>query len=597
MKNRKIIPAILLAALVLFAGVAWVVAKAPVTDPENESISPAEVTMERILAANHPSTLLRSDANFLLEFDGEEKYQCYVEDGIVLKEDTESDESAMIVDREYVVRRQGEDYSTVAVSDSDFQGSWYADLILNTSLLLKESIVSTAEENGDLIVTTSLSGEDYDNHYNRAEKDTASCTTVYTLDSASCRVKSVTQTATLEDGNKLVNTLTLTENVTTPATVSAMSAKSSYTAAASTDNFKLDKNGDYEINILFIGNSYSCYWTDELYFLLKEAGYDKAEDGKDVTINVCNLYRSGADFIDHWEEYERGVSNFKLYTIFNGNYDDPVTGTYADSRNKKIPHDPNARDSITCGLLHALNYKNWDIISFQQGNDNSQSEPSHRNSIEKHFPLLYDLATSYCPDARYYWQQDWPHEYFDERSKSLEAVQTYRKVGLEVCREYDLINAPLGDAWQIIEHDPMFFKYDKNVSEHPIYSLHSRLWHASSSGTAVHGQIYQGDDSHDGDVGGGQYLNACVWFEILTRTRVQDTAAADYIPAYRTGTDEQIARGAYYIGMRASVGEYARVPDSEFESVKGTILAAQAKLQDAAHTAVVASYGEDFFID
>ena len=24
------------------------------------------------------------------------------------------------------------------------------------------------------------------------------------------------------------------------------------------------------------------------------------------------------------------------------------------------------------------------------------------------------------------------------------------------------------------------------------------------------------DTSHDGDIGGGQYLNACVWFETLT---------------------------------------------------------------------------------
>ena len=26
----------------------------------------------------------------------------------------------------------------------------------------------------------------------------------------------------------------------------------------------------------------------------------------------------------------------------------------------------------------------------------------------------------------------------------------------------------------------------------------------------------KGDYGHDGDIGGGQYLNACVWYEILT---------------------------------------------------------------------------------
>lgn len=595
MKKNKIIPIVLLAAVVFFAGIAWVIAKAPVTDPENEPISPAEITIERILAANHPATLLRSGGNFLLEVDGEEKYQYFVDDGVVLKEDAESDKTSLIVDREYVVNRQGENYDTVAVSDSDFQGSWYADLILNTSLLLKESITSTAEENGDFVVTTSLSGEDYDDHYNRAVRSTASCTTVYTLDSTTCRVKSVTQTAHQEDGTAIVNTLTLTENVGTPAAVSTMSAKASYTATESTDNFKLDKNGDGEINILFIGNSYSCYWTDELYFLLKEAGYEKDENGKSVTLNVCNLYRSGADFVNHWEEYERGVSNFTLYTVFNGSYN-------ANSLfNPKLPHDPDTREKITCGLLHTLTYGHneaasgttvqWDIISFQQGNDYSQREAEHRNSIEKHFPMLYELVTSYHPNARYYWQQDWPHEYFESRVDSLDAVQNFRKVGLEVCREYDLINAPLGDAWQIVEHDPTFFKYDKTVSANPIYSLHSRLRHT----TEGYGQVDESDDSHDGDVGGGQYLNACVWFEILTRTRVQDTAAADYIPAYRTGDILQRAQGAYYIGMSAHYGEHRRV--ATLETVKDIVTAAQAKLQHAAHTAVLASYGEDFFID
>ena len=26
----------------------------------------------------------------------------------------------------------------------------------------------------------------------------------------------------------------------------------------------------------------------------------------------------------------------------------------------------------------------------------------------------------------------------------------------------------------------------------------------------------KGDCNHDGDIGGGQYLNGCVWFEVLT---------------------------------------------------------------------------------
>jgi hypothetical protein len=28
--------------------------------------------------------------------------------------------------------------------------------------------------------------------------------------------------------------------------------------------------------------------------------------------------------------------------------------------------------------------------------------------------------------------------------------------------------------------------------------------------------VEAGDNQHDGDIGGGQYLSACVWFEVIT---------------------------------------------------------------------------------
>ncbi|MBO5868831.1 MAG: hypothetical protein J6Q54_07990, partial [Oscillospiraceae bacterium] len=41
-----------------------------------------------------------------------------------------------------------------------------------------------------------------------------------------------------------------------------------------------------------------------------------------------------------------------------------------------------------------------------------------------------------------------------------------------------------------------------------------------------------GDGSHDGDIGGGQFLNACVIFEILTGI---DCRTVDYRPVYTYG--------------------------------------------------------------
>ena len=40
----------------------------------------------------------------------------------------------------------------------------------------------------------------------------------------------------------------------------------------------------------------------------------------------------------------------------------------------------------------------------------------------------------------------------------------------------------------------------------------------------------EGDYYHDGDIGGGQYLNACVWFEVITgQSCVGNTYRPDYV--------------------------------------------------------------------
>ena len=48
---------------------------------------------------------------------------------------------------------------------------------------------------------------------------------------------------------------------------------------------------------------------------------------------------------------------------------------------------------------------------------------------------------------------------------------------------------------------------------------------------AVTGVAHAGDGYHDGDIGGGQFLNACIWFECLTGISCLDV---DYVPEYKT---------------------------------------------------------------
>ena len=240
------------------------------------------------------------------------------------------------------------------------------------------------------------------------------------------------------------------------------------------------------MKILSIGNSYSYYWTDELWGLLNAAGYED--------VRVSNLYYSGCTFERHWNWYINGELNQTLYTVVDG-----------EKTGEKF-----------VVLEHALSADNWDIICFQQSNRYGTQQM--RESIKAHLPLLYDLAKSRYPDAKYYWQQNWAHEVLQgdtprgEVSLESQAARTnaFRVIAKEVCAEYGFTNIPLGDAWEPVRHDPIF--YEKGEGDAPIRSMHTRIQHAGK----MKGEIINRDMSHDGDLGGGQYLNACVWFETIT---------------------------------------------------------------------------------
>ena len=66
-------------------------------------------------------------------------------------------------------------------------------------------------------------------------------------------------------------------------------------------NKKETKKGSDSMKILLIGNSFSYYWTDELYRLL-------AADGKDDAV-VANIYYSGCAFNQHVDWWKNNVDN------------------------------------------------------------------------------------------------------------------------------------------------------------------------------------------------------------------------------------------------------------------------------------------------
>jgi len=129
-----------------------------------------------------------------------------------------------------------------------------------------------------------------------------------------------------------------------------------------------------------------------------------------------------------------------------------------------------------------------------------------------------------------------------DKTKQAQLIELAKDVTESVCTENDVDVIPALEAWENVIGDSTSPFYDEELG----YTLRAM----ASTGT-----LY-GDWTHDGDVGGGQYLNACIVFEVLTaRSCVGNTFVPDY--TLRSGTWTQ--------------------------------------LQELAHKTVVSVYGEDYF--
>ena len=234
---------------------------------------------------------------------------------------------------------------------------------------------------------------------------------------------------------------------------------------------KSDPGEDESMNILMVGNSFSFYFCDELYGMLKEIG---------VNAKIYNLYYSGCKLEQHWSWWKLGTANYDL-----------------------IIHDENGKDKIQgVDLNYALMQQNWDVITLQEGSSKMRrgdpatelaASSQYRNELYAHFAEQF-------PKTKLYWQQTWAYQVgFDRDSYVVDAAEQaayherQRTYALGVCEENGVTRIPSGDAWKIVRDGG----YD---------NLCARL--AKDNGI--------GDFYHDGDIGGGQYLNACVWFESLT---------------------------------------------------------------------------------
>ena len=215
------------------------------------------------------------------------------------------------------------------------------------------------------------------------------------------------------------------------------------------------------IDVLMVGNSFCWYFVEELHGVANAAG---------VQINVNNLYEAGCLVQEHWDWLQADASKYEQFWITN------------DFGRFKHPEN--------LSLKKALAYDDWDVITLQQHYgagvtlvDAAYEKLVNADDLFKHFE-------STCPDAKLYWHNTWAYQVGFSEKIATTADQTLRQnninmISQTVADRNGVDQIPGGQAWAIAR---------RTVSD----------------------DLCKSDLYHDGDVGGGQYLNACIWFEVLT---------------------------------------------------------------------------------
>lgn len=270
-----------------------------------------------------------------------------------------------------------------------------------------------------------------------------------------------------------------------------------------------NENKRTDLKILMIGNSFCYYFPDELYEIAKAAGYD---------LTIANLYYPGCYLKNHWEWLQSDSAKYENFIITDKN---------------------GQRDTDIKTLKAALNFTDWDVITLQQHMSLSLMDFTVEDSYDTvwascdpYAENLYDYIKGNNPASSLYWQETWAFEVgfkgFGYALPTIENQTTQynyiKKASTAICEQNNVSMIPSGDAWQIARQNPII---GDNLCQY----------------------TNKNDKYHDGDLGGGQYLNACVWFEVLmhkscvgnTWTPTAYNLSAEKISALQNAAHEAVA--------------------------------------------------------
>ncbi len=349
-------------------------------------------------------------------------------------------------------------------------------------------------------------------------------------------------------------------------------------------------NKDYprgKMSIMMIGCSFNYYHLNELVAIA-------AADG--LYLTAANIYRSGAPAIETWtflnyddpcwsvfiktpeETYADGkggmsnksikeglalVDNWDMITV-QDHYGITASDTEEECVNKTMPYLPNVFRYLEINHPNSRLYlhQTW---AFQPGYHWGGANPvldengvpvlkkssTNYNVQYGSRPLLdkngnidyeYDSTNAAWKGTGYYnpaktipsdsSATDQKYTPYSETNRMNTVAQQSRDwENIKACTEYFCTSTgnmmvPSGSAWQLARHKTY------TLSDGSSYKVCDILCNKGAGGSNASGDFY-----HDGTTGGGQYLNACCLYEVLTGYDVRNVDWAPTADGYIDGYD------------------------------------------------------------
>ncbi len=295
----------------------------------------------------------------------------------------------------------------------------------------------------------------------------------------------------------------------------------SFTAAAHAEKPEPGKT----VRLLTVGNSFSHNATHYLGNLAKAAG-------DTLVLREDNV--GGASFEVHWKKVQ----------AFEKDPKDKL-GLYTEGKSLKT--------DLTSG--------HWDVVTFQQASILSHNLNTYRPCARQ----LSDYIRRTAPDAKLLLHETWEYRMDDSRfsakapnpGEPKTQEEMYRGLSAAyatIAKELDVQRMPVGDAFHIANRDPKWgFKpstkpFDSKTAKpgelpDQTHSLNVG-WNWKKKGD----KNTLGMDGHHAGMA-GEYLGACVWYEVLFGKSVENNSfvpeglEAEYAKFLRATAHRAVAEG------------------------------------------------------